>query len=105
MRRITEREKEEIDMFLRESNNVQRMKVASDNGRPAVEPLQCALCDKFKTLAKGGLRDTFKQMVGRMAKDIMEAKGYRQVEDTNKKPVKVLVDGCLFTTASRYEHT
>ena len=90
MRKITI---SDIRYFLSDSKNVKRMIAASDNGRPAVEPLQDDLLTRF---GPGVRADWVKMRIGREAKYIMERNGYKHAE------YSVPVAGPVFTVASVY---
>ena len=82
--------------FMNEGSTIDLMKDASDRGRPAVEPLQEALLEQFE---QGRVKENrIKQMIGRMARQVLERSGYRLVSDRNSvKPWR------LFSLASTYE--
>jgi len=69
---------------------------ATKLGKPALEGVEDDLLEEFKEEA---LEDRFKQMIGHMCRQIMEAKGYV----IDRQNVRVL-SGAPFTTATRYRH-
>ena len=75
---------------------IKLMKDATAKGRPAVEPLQDALLAVFGP--KQIMPDATKKKIGRIAMDVMLARGYEK----QKKPQKVPVVGHVFTTATVY---
>lgn len=72
-----------------------RMQTASDLGRPAVEGIEELL---LKTFGAQLLDDRVKQMVGHMARQVMEHDGY-VVDAQNIK----LTNGAPFSRATRYK--
>ena len=86
-------EPRDIRDFLSEPSHVKLMIDATDRGRPAVEPLQNALLKRFDWDITS---DRNKKTIGREAKKVMEANGYRHLKKG------VLVTGPVFTTASTY---
>jgi len=64
----------ELWRFMKRPDNVVRMETASFFRRPAVEPLSPGLLEAFGPEVG---EDRFKQMIGHMARQIMEAMGYR----------------------------
>ncbi|WP_157692231.1 hypothetical protein [Burkholderia pseudomallei] len=84
-----------IWIFLNESENRLRMRTASDLGRPALEALEEPLLERFR---QDVLPDRVKQMIGHMARQVMEAEGY--VIDAQH--VK-LTGGAPFSRATRYK--
>ncbi len=81
--------------FLNERENVIRMETASYLSRPAVEPLSPFLLQRFGPEIR---RDRIKQMIGHMARQIMEARGYA----LDRSNVKIARVGNIFASASRY---
>lgn len=81
--------------FLNEPETVIRMETASYLSRPAVEPLSPSLLQRFGPMVK---RDRIKQMIGHMARQVMEAKGY----SLDRSNVKITRVGNMFASASRY---
>ena len=78
-----------------ENDNVIRMETASDLNRVAVEPLQRFLLRDFD---KEVIRQhRTKQMIGRMARQILEQRGFTWAGKDYKVPT-----GDLFTTGSKY---
>ena len=75
---------------------IKLMEDATAQKRPAVEPLQCALLAVFGP--KQIMPDATKQKIGRIAEDIMLARGYEK----RKNPQKVQVVGHVFTMATVY---
>jgi len=86
---------QEIWDFLNEPESLLRMETASYLARPAVEPLSPTLLARFGPSIK---RDRIKQMIGHMARQVMEARGYR-LEGSN---VKIKRIGNMFASGSRY---
>jgi hypothetical protein len=80
--------------FLNRDDNVLRMQTASDLRRPALEPLGALLVKEFDDTIR---EDRWKQMLGHMTRQILEASGYR----LDQQGVR-LRDNPLFTSASRY---
>jgi len=81
--------------FLNERENVLRMETASYLGRPAIEPLSPMLLQRFGPSIK---RVRLKQMIGHMARQIMEARGYR----LDRSTVRIARIGNMFASGSRY---
>lgn len=81
--------------FLGEHDSTIRMETASYLSRPALEPLQPFLIERFGDDVK---TDRVKQMIGRMVRQKMEARGYA----LDQMGVKVRTDN-LFGTAARYK--
>jgi len=81
--------------FLNEPENLIRMQTASYLSRPAVEPLSPMLLRRFGPSVK---RDRIKQMIGHMARQVMEARGY----SLDRSNVKIRRIGNIFASASRY---
>ena len=71
------------------------MKTASDQGEPALKPVQDTLIAEFSANIKNN--NSLKQMIGRIAKKIMASEGYKHCE------YNVPINGPVFTVASRYE--
>ena len=86
----------EIWRFMRRSDNVVRMATASFLHRPAVEPLSPGLLDEFG-LEVG--EDRHKQMIGHMARQVMEAIGY-QIEQP-RRSIRITREN-LFSSGARY---
>lgn len=81
--------------FLNEPDNILRMVTASYLGRPSVEPLSPVLLQRFGPSIK---RVRLKQMIGHMARQILEARGYR----LDRSNVKIRRIGNIFASGSRY---
>lgn len=81
--------------FLNRQDNVMRMETASYLLRPAVEPLAPHLLREF-----GGevTQRRIKQMIGHMARQILEARGFR----LHQSGVKIRRRGNFFASGSRY---
>ncbi len=75
---------------------VYRMEAASDLGRVAVEPLQAGLLRDFpeEEVRSGRI----KQMIGAMARQILEARGYEVVRSGGN-----IKDRSLFTVGTKYQ--
>ena len=86
----------EIWRFMRRSDNVVRMATASFLRRPAVEPLSPGLLEEFGPAVS---EDRLKQMIGHMARQVMEAVGYR-IEQP-RKSVRITREN-LFSSGARY---
>ncbi len=86
---------QEIWELLNIPENVIRMETASYLSRPAVEPLSPFLLHRFGPSVK---RDRIKQMIGHMARQIMEARGYR----LDRSNVRIKRLGNMFASGSRY---
>jgi len=80
--------------FLIDHDNLVRMDTASELRRPAVEALATRLVERFGDEIR---QRRIKQMIGHMARQIMEGRGFV----LSAQGVKVRT-GDLFTTASRY---
>ncbi|MDH5679968.1 MAG: hypothetical protein OEZ36_00155 [Spirochaetota bacterium] len=87
-------------LFLNTEEIVIRLKTASDLKRPAAESIETSLIDKFKDHAQYNdlSNNRYKQMIGNMIRQVLEAKGYKH----DKYGVKIR-NGKLFSTASRYK--
>jgi hypothetical protein len=85
----------ELWTFLNSPESRLRMSTASDLGRPALEAVEELLLDRF---GKQVLEDRTKQMIGHMARQVMEHEGY--VIDA--KDVKMM-GGAPFARATRYK--
>lgn len=81
--------------WLWRDENLIRMETASDLWRVAVEPLQRFLLNDFDP--KVIQQHRIKQMIGRMARQILERRGYEWAGKDYKVPT-----GDLFTTGSKY---
>ena len=86
----------EIWNFMRRSDNVVRMATASFLRRPAVEPLSPGLLEEFGPEVGN---DRLKQMIGHMARQIMEAIGY-QIEQP-RRSIRITREN-LFSSGARY---
>ncbi len=86
---------DEIWAFLNEHDNILRMETATYLSRPAVEPLSPGLLKKFGDVIT---EDRTKQMIGHMARQIMERLGYR----LDQNGVRITCEGNMFSRASRY---
>lgn len=85
----------ELWTFLNNPESRLRMRTASDLGRPALEAVEELLLDRFGDQV---LEDRTKQMIGHMARQVMEHEGY--VIDA--KDVK-MTGGAPFARATRYK--
>lgn len=81
--------------FLNERDNVLRMETASELRRPAVEALATRLVGHFGDRVREG---RVKQMIGHMARQVMEARGFA----LDAQGVRVRT-GDLFVRGSRYK--
>lgn len=79
--------------ILNRAEVVARMETASDLGQPALAPVEDIL---LAALGEVILRDRYKQMAGRMVKQIMEARGF--VHDASD----IRLNSVPFYKASRY---
>ena len=86
----------EIWHFMRRSDNVVRMATASFLQRPAVEPLSPGLLKEFGPSVG---EDRLKQMIGHMARQVMEAVGY-QIEQP-RRSIRITREN-LFSSGARY---
>ena len=76
--------------------SVYRMEAASDLNKVAVEPLQDGLLVEFpEDEVRSG---RFKQMIGAMARQVLESRGYRWVRSGYK-----VGTGDLFSVGSKYK--
>lgn len=80
--------------FLNEDVNLTRMETATDLRRPALEAVQSQLLGRFGDEIRA---DRWKQMMGRMTRQIMEEHGY-VLDQTGVR----ISGGGLFTSAARY---
>ena len=62
--------------FINERESVVRMETATYLSRPALEALQPALIERFGSEVNNEHNDRVKQMLGRMARQVMEHYGY-----------------------------
>lgn len=81
--------------LLNEPNSLIRMQTASYLKRPALEPMQPFLLAEFGDEIRA---DRWKQMIGRMTRQIMEHQGYAL-----DQPGVRIRGGELFTSAARYK--
>ncbi len=86
----------DIWAFLNAPENVVRMETATYLSRPAVEPLSPILLERFGATVRD---DRMKQMIGHMARQVMEAHGY-VVDRSN---VRTSSPGNMFASATRYK--
>lgn len=84
----------ELWSFLNSESSIIRLETATELRRPALEALQTQLVEKFGPTIKV---DRWKQMTGRMVRQIMEHHGY-SLDQTGVR----IRDGVLFTSAARY---
>ena len=80
--------------FLNDPESIGILETTTYLRRPALEGLQDRLLAEFGDEIRG---DRWKQMIGRMARQVMESRGY-QLDQTR---VNIRV-GDLFTSAARY---
>lgn len=83
--------------FLNEPESILKMELASRLGRPAVEGLEEELLERFGDTV---LADRVKQMIGHMARQVMERHGWR-LDAQNVK----INNGGPFSRGSRYRRT
>lgn len=81
--------------FLNDRENVIRMETATLLKRPALEALQNLLVERFGQEIQD---DRYKQMIGRMTRQIMEHAGY-SLDQTGVR----ITSKILFTSAARYK--
>ncbi|WP_149472455.1 hypothetical protein [Roseomonas genomospecies 6] len=72
-----------------------RMETATYLGRPAVEPLSPELLQRFGDAVR---QDRVKQMIGRMVRQILEARGYR----IDRQNVRISMPTNIFASGTRY---
>ena len=85
--------------FLNQDSTIRQMQNASDNGRPAVEPLEGLLPDQLRRPLVGHEDvDRLKQMIGHMVRQVLELErnGYEHLR------YGAQVQGRLFTSGSLY---
>ncbi len=82
-------------LFLNERDNLIRMETATFLERPAVEPLSPGLLDRYGEEIR---QDRVKQMIGRMARQILEARGYR----IDRQNVRISAEANIFSSGTRY---
>ena len=83
--------------FLTRESTIERMEDASDRRRPAVEPLQELLLERF---GRAVAEDRVKQMIGRMIRQVFERPGSDYVLASDAILVK---DRILVTRGARYK--
>ncbi|MFM0053719.1 hypothetical protein [Caballeronia grimmiae] len=81
--------------YLNEERTILQMETATALRRPALEPIEEALVEKFGDDIRA---DRAKQMCGRMVRQIMEKEGY--LYDRSGVPI---TSNVLFSSASRYK--
>lgn len=81
--------------FLNNEDIFIRLETASYLKRPALEGVQLQLLERFGDPIRA---DRWKQMIGRMTRQIMEHRGY----SLDRAGVRVIVND-LFTSAARYK--
>lgn len=85
---------QELWLVLTRADNVIRMETATYLEQAAVEPLGPELLDRFSVCVND---ERVKQMIGHMARQIMEHLGY----EIDRPGLRIMREG-LFTTAARY---
>lgn len=83
--------------FLKTSDSIVRLETTTYLGRPALEGLQSELLATFGDEIRV---DRWKQVAGRMTKQVMEERGYTFIRSGMKTRVKD-----LFTTAALYRRS
>jgi hypothetical protein len=84
--------------FLNEERTIGKMMAASFFKKPAVEPLASDLLALFPEESRNGVfTGTCKQMIGHMAKQVMESHGYELSAEDEPTP-----DNALFKTGAIY---
>jgi hypothetical protein len=81
--------------FLNERDNLIRMETATYLERPAVQPLSPGLLTRFGEEVR---QDRIKQMIGRMARQVMESSGYR----IDRQNVRIPAEANIFSSGTRY---
>ncbi|WP_152561714.1 hypothetical protein [Cupriavidus sp. SK-3] len=81
--------------YLNEERTILQMETATTLRRPALEPLEETLVEKFDEEIRA---DRAKQLCGRMARQIMEREGY--LYDRGGVPI---TNKILFSSAARYK--
>jgi len=81
--------------FLNTPNSLIKMETATQLKRPALEAVQLDLIELFDSIIK---QDRYKQMIGRMARQIMENLGYSMDQSGVRITSKI-----LFSSATRYK--
>ena len=84
--------------FMNEKEAVIRMETATYLSRPALEALQPVLIERFGSEVSNDNNDRIKQMLGRMARQVMEHHGYH----LDQMGVR-LRRSELFLSAARYK--
>lgn len=84
---------QELWKFLNLDDVIGRMETASDLGQPALQAIEDQLLAKFGDAI---LADRYKQMIGRMVRQVMESKGFEHVTSD------VRMNSVPFYKASRY---
>jgi hypothetical protein len=84
----------EIWEFLNRESTLGKLEAASFLNRPAVEPLASDLLEEFSSEI---LQDSYKQMIGHMVRQIMEARGYTLV----RRDVRIF-GNVVFSTGACY---
>lgn len=82
-------------LFLNERDNLIRMETATYLERPAVQPLSPGLLARFGEEVR---QDRTKQMIGRMARQVMESRGYR----IDRQNVRIPAEANMFSSGTRY---
>ncbi len=82
-------------MFLNSNENIIRMETATQLRRPALEAVQELLVEQFGEEIQ---QDRYKQMIGRMTRQIMEHMGYSLDQSGVRITSKI-----LFSSATRYK--
>lgn len=86
----------ELLSFLREPDNIIRMKTSTYLSRPALAPLSDGLVERFGRDFVS--QDQIKRLLGHMTKSVMDDNGY----DVEQSKVRINIKGNIFTTATRY---
>lgn len=84
--------------FMNERETVVRMETATYLSRPALEGVQPALIERFGSEVNNENNDRIKQMLGKMARQVMEHNGY-QLDQMGVR----LRRSELFLSAARYK--
>ncbi|ATF93796.1 hypothetical protein [Cedecea neteri] len=84
--------------FMNERENVIRMEAATYLSRPALEVVQPYLIERFGNEVSNENNDRIKQMIGKMARQVMEHHGY-QLDQMGVR----LRRNELFLSAARYK--
>jgi len=80
--------------FLNTKESLIRLETSTYSKRPALEGLQVQLIEKFGNAIRG---DRWKQLIGRMTRQVMEQHGYILAQTGARIRV-----GDLFTSAAKY---